>query len=103
MLGNSVKELNETHFIPVLIGILASMVVGTLPIALPELPQRVRLGLPGRALPVVLVLGRIGRLVSHMPMNAKLTFREFGIALFFAAVGRGTSWASVTTRRRPEP
>jgi putative transport protein len=90
LLGNSVKELNETHFIPLFIGILLGIVVGTMPIAVPGLPQPVRLGLAGGPLIVALVIGRfgrIGRLVSHMPVNANLAFREFGIALFFAAVG----------------
>ncbi|MFN0066059.1 MAG: putative transporter [Limisphaerales bacterium] len=90
LLGNSVKELNETHFIPLFIGILAGIIVGTLPIAFPGLPQPVRLGLAGGPLIVALVLGRIGRIgriVCHMPVNSNLAFREFGIALFFAAVG----------------
>jgi putative transport protein len=90
LLGNAVKELDETHFIAFFIGILAGLVVGTAPIALPGLAQPVRLGLAGGPLLVALVLGRfgrIGRLVCHMPVNANLAFREFGIALFFAAVG----------------
>ncbi|MCI0744827.1 MAG: putative transporter, partial [Verrucomicrobia subdivision 3 bacterium] len=90
LLGNSVKELNETHFIPLFIGILLGIVLGTMPIVFPGLPQPVRLGLAGGPLIVALVLGRfgrIGRLVCHMPVNANLAFREFGIALFFAAVG----------------
>lgn len=90
LLGNSVQELNETHFIPLFIGIFLGIVVGTAPIAFPGLPQPVRLGLAGGPLIVALVLGRvgrIGRLVCHMPVNANLAFREFGIALFFAAVG----------------
>jgi putative transport protein len=101
LLGNSVKELNETHFIPLFLGVLAGIVVGTLPIAVPGLPQPVRLGLAGGPLLVALVLGRIGRigrLAAHMPLNANLAFREFGIALFFAAVGLGagpTFFASV--------
>ena len=32
-------------------------------------------------------VGRIGRHVWHMPANTNLAFREFGIVLFFAAVG----------------
>src|SRR6185436_9263362 len=90
LLGNSVKELNETHFIPLFIGIVLGIVLGTMPIAFPGLPQPVRLGLAGGPLLVALVLGRFGRigpLVCHMPVNANLAFREFGIALFFAAVG----------------
>jgi putative transport protein len=89
-LGNSVKELNETHFIPLFIGIFLGIVAGTMPIAFPGLPQPVRLGLAGGPLIVALVLGRfgyIGKFVCHMPVNANLAFREFGIALFFAAVG----------------
>ena len=89
-LGNSLKSLNETHFIPLFIGLALSIVVGTLPVAVPGLPQPLRLGLAGGALIVALVLGRlgrVGRLVWHMPANVNLAFREFGIALFFAAVG----------------
>lgn len=89
-LGNSVKNLNETHFIPLFIGIFLGVVVGTLPIALPGLPQPVRLGLAGGPLIVALLLGRfgrIGRLVCHMPLNANHAFRDLGIAFFFAGVG----------------
>ena len=90
--GNSLKELNATHFIPFFIGIVLGIAVGTVPIAFPGLPQPVRLGLAGGPLIVALVLGRIGRIgrqVWHMPANTNLAFREFGIALFFAAVGLG--------------
>lgn len=89
-LGNSLKQLNETHFVPLFIGIAASIALGTMPIPVPGLPQPLRLGLAGGALLVALTLGRIGRigpLVWHMPTNVNLAFREFGIALFFAAVG----------------
>jgi putative transport protein len=100
-LGNSVKELNETHFIPLFIGIVLGIALGTMPIAFPGLPQPVRLGLAGGPLIVAIVLGRvghIGRLAVHMPANANLAFREFGISLFFAAVGLeagGTFFATV--------
>ena len=89
-LGNSLKHLNETHFIPLFIGIAVSIGLGTMPIPVPGLPQPLRLGLAGGALLVALALGRlgrIGRLVLNMPANVNLAFREFGIALFFAAVG----------------
>jgi putative transport protein len=46
--------------------------------------------LAGGPLIVALILGRIGRIrrqVWHMPTNTNLAFREFGISLFFAAVG----------------
>ena len=90
LLGDSVKALNETHFVPLFAGILAGIALGTLPLAIPGLPQPLRLGLAGGPLIVAILLSRIGRigpLVWHMPASANLAFREFGIALFFAAVG----------------
>ena len=62
------------------------------PSPFPGLPQPIRLGLAGGPLIVALILGRVGRIgrqVWHMPVNTNLAFREFGIALFFAAVGLG--------------
>jgi putative transport protein len=44
VVGNSLKELNETHFIPFFIGIALGVALGTLPIAFPGLPQPVKLG-----------------------------------------------------------
>jgi len=91
-LGNSLKELNETHFIPFFIGIVLGIAIGTMPIMFPGLPHPIRLGLAGGPLIVALILGRVGRIrrqVWHMPVNTNLAFREFGIALFFAAVGLG--------------
>ncbi|MGZ5021233.1 MAG: putative transporter [Chthoniobacterales bacterium] len=88
--GDSLKELNETHFIPLFVGIVLGIALGTMPIAFPGLPQPIRLGLAGGPLIVALILGRIGRIgrqVWRMPTNTSLAFREFGIALFFAAVG----------------
>jgi putative transport protein len=88
--GNSVKALNETHFIPLFLGIALGVVVGLIPVSFPGLPVPVRLGLAGGPLIVGIVvsrLGHIGSLVWHVPHNANLAFRELGITLFLAAVG----------------
>ena len=90
LLGNSVKALGDTRFVPLFLGIALGIIVGTMPIVVPGLPQPVKLGLAGGPLIVALVLGRIGRvgrLVFYMPVTTNLAFRQFGIALFFAAVG----------------
>jgi len=90
LLGNSVKALGETRFVPMFLGIVLGIIVGTMPIVIPGLPRPLQLGLAGGPLVVALLLGRIGRigrLVFYMPVTTNLAFRQFGIALFFAAVG----------------
>lgn len=88
--GNRPQELSHTHFAPIFLGIALGVIVGMLPIAVPGLPEPVRLGLAGGPLLVAIVLGRmgsLGRLVWHMPEIANRSFRELGIALFLACVG----------------
>jgi putative transport protein len=90
LLGNSLKRLNETQFISLFAGIFLGVIVGFIPLAIPGLANPLRLGLAGGPLIVALVLsrlGHIGGLVWHMPIVANHAFREFGIALFFAALG----------------
>jgi putative transport protein len=90
MLGDSLKKLNETQFIPLFIGIALGVTIGLIPIPLPGMSAPVRLGLAGGPLIVGIVLSRLGHirgLVWHMPLPANLAFRELGITLFLAAVG----------------
>ncbi len=90
VLGNRMGALNETQFIPIFIGIALGVLAGTLPIAIPNMPVPVRLGIAGGPLVLAILLSRIGRigpLVWYMPANANLAFRELGIVLFLACVG----------------
>jgi putative transport protein len=90
LVGNRADALNDPHVLPVFIGIMLGVVLGSLPIALPGMPAPVRLGLAGGPLLVALgasQLGRIGPLVSYMSPGANLALREIGIVLFLACVG----------------
>jgi putative transport protein len=90
VLGNRLKALNETNFIPIFIGIALGVLVGSLPLAVPNMPVPVRLGIAGGPLLLAIILSRIGRigpLVWYMPANANVAFRELGIVLFLACVG----------------
>jgi Predicted permease len=90
LVGDSRKELNQTHFLPVFAGIALGVVAGLVPIAMPGLPVPVRLGLAGGPLVAAIGLswlGRIGRVVWYMPFAANLALRELGIVLFLACVG----------------
>jgi putative transport protein len=90
VLGNSVKALNQTHFIPMFLGIALGVILGTRPVEIPGLPVPLKLGLAGGPLVVSILLGRLGhfgRMIWHMPGSANVAFRELGISLFLACVG----------------
>jgi putative transport protein len=89
-LGNSLKEVNHTNLIPIFVGIVLGIVVGTYPMTVGTMPAPVRLGLAGGPLLVAIILSRIGKigpLVWYMPVNANVVLRELGIVLFLACVG----------------
>lgn len=89
-LGNSVRALNETNFIPIFVGIALGVLLGAMPIYFSGMPVPVRLGIAGGPLLLAIILSRIGRigpLVWYMPANANTAFRELGIVLFLACVG----------------
>jgi len=90
VLGNSLKDLNHTNFMPMFIGIGLGILLGLYPMSFASMPTPVRLGLAGGPLIVAILLGRIGRIGSllwYMPPNANLTLRELGITLFLASAG----------------
>ncbi|MEQ1851283.1 MAG: putative transporter [Chthoniobacteraceae bacterium] len=90
VLGNSVKDLNRTNFIPMFLGIGLGILVGIHPMAFAGMPMPVRLGLAGGPLLVAIILSRIGRIGSllwYMPLNANLALRELGITLFLVCAG----------------
>lgn len=92
MFGNSVRELNETSFASIFLGIALGVLFGLYPWHLPGMPVPLRLGLAGGPLLVAIIMGRLGRigpLVIHMPINANTAFRELGIIFFLACVGLG--------------
>jgi putative transport protein len=90
VLGNSVKDLNRTNFIPMFLGIGLGILLGIYPMAFANMPMPVRLGLAGGPLLAAIILSRIGRIGSllwYMPLNANLALRELGITLFLACAG----------------
>jgi putative transport protein len=89
-LGDSPKQLNHPQMIPILVGIVLGVIVGSCPIFFPGLPAPVRFGLAGGPLIVAIILSRLGRvgpLVWYMPISANFMMREIGIVLFLACVG----------------
>jgi putative transport protein len=89
-LGNSLKAINETNYIPIFVGIGLGVILGMIPVHFPNMPAPLHLGLAGGPLVVAIVLSRIGRIgpiIWYMPLNANIAFRELGILLFLSCVG----------------
>lgn len=105
LLGNSVRQLNETSFASIFLGITLGVLLGLYPWSLPGVPSPLRLGLAGGPLIVAILMGRMGRLgplVIHMPINANTAFRELGIIFFLACVGLGAGGKFAETAFSPQ-
>ena len=90
LLGDSPRELNLPRLLPIFIGILFGVFIGSLPVFVPGLPAPVKLGLASGPMIVAIILARVGRIgpvIWYMPHNASALLREFGIVLFLIAVG----------------
>ena len=90
ILGNSMKRLNEPNLIPIFLGIALGILLGSIPITFPGIPQPVKLGLAGGPLVVAILVSRFGykyKLVTYTTMSANLMLREIGITIFLACVG----------------
>jgi putative transport protein len=89
-LGDSIKRLNEPNIIPIFIGILFGVILGSIPILIPGIPNPIKLGLAGGPLIVAILLSRYGyrfSLTAYTTPSANLMLREVGIVLFLASVG----------------
>ena len=90
VLGNSMKRLNEPNLITIFVGIALGIVLGSIPISFPGIPQPVKLGLAGGPLVVAILISRFGyhyKLITYTTQCANLMLREIGITLFLACVG----------------
>ena len=90
VLGNSMKRLNEPNLITIFVGIALGIVLGSIPITFPGIPQPVKLGLAGGPLIVAILISRFGyhyKLITYTTQSANLMLREIGITLFLACVG----------------
>lgn len=89
-LGNSPRQLDIPEILPIFLGMLAGVMLGSLPLPIPGLPMPLKLGLAGGPLLAAILIGRfgnIGRFSSYVPRGASLMLREVGIVLFLACVG----------------
>ena len=90
ILGNSVKRLDHPNLLPIFVGIFLGVLLGSIPIFIPGVPQAVKLGLAGGPLIVAILLAKYGpryKIITFTTNSANMMIREIGISLFLAAVG----------------
>lgn len=90
--GNSRAGLNHPNLIPIFFGIALGVLFGSIPIAIPGIPQAIKFGLAGGPLIIAILLGYFGpklKITTYTTMSANLMLREIGISIFLAAVGLG--------------
>ncbi len=90
--GNTTNALNKPNLVPIFLGIVLGVILGSVPIRFPGIPQPIKLGLAGGPLIVAILLGHFGpkyKITTYTTVSANLMIREIGISLFLAAVGLG--------------
>jgi putative transport protein len=84
-----VKAAAEFSYISLGIGMVLGVLLGLIPIPIPGVGT-VTLGIGGGPLIVALILGKLrqtGPMIWVMPLPANIVLRNFGLAMFLAAVG----------------
>lgn len=90
IIGNQEKKLIEPDFLSLFGGLLIGVIVGSIPLMIPGLPIPLKLGFAAGPLVVALLISRYGGISfihSYINNGAIHFMKDFGICLFFAAVG----------------
>jgi putative transport protein len=87
--GDSIRALSETDFLSLSLGIVLGVLLGMIPLPLPN-GMTFRLGFAGGPLIMSLFLGRLertGPVTWGLPFEANLVLRQLGLVFFLAGVG----------------
>ncbi len=87
--GDTVKATSEFSYVALGLGMVMGVLLGLIPIPIPGVGT-VTLGIGGGPLIVALILGKLrrtGPLLWTLPLPANIVLRNFGLAIFLAAVG----------------
>lgn len=90
LVGNSEGDLKDPNLAAIFIGLVLSLVVGSIPIAVPGISVPIKLGLAGGPIVVGILIGRFGprfHLVTYTTRSANLMLRGIGLSLFLACLG----------------
>jgi len=103
--GDTVKAAAEFSYVSLGIGMVLGILLGLIPIPIPGVGT-VTLGIAGGPLIVALIFGKLrrtGPLLWTMPLPANIVLRNFGLAMFLAAVGINAGQPFVRTVAQTGP
>jgi putative transport protein len=87
--GDTVKSAADFSYVSLGLGMVMGVLLGLIPIPIPGVGV-VTLGIGGGPLIVALILGKLrrtGPMLWTLPLPANIVLRNFGLAIFLAAVG----------------
>lgn len=90
MMGNSDTDLKDPNLAAIFIGLVLSLIVGSIPISIPGISVPIKLGLAGGPIVVGILIGRFGphfHMVTYTTRSANLMLRGIGLSLFLACLG----------------
>lgn len=90
LVGNSVTDLKDPNLAAIFIGMVLSLIVGSIPISIPGISVPIKLGLAGGPIVVGILVGRFGpqfHMVTYTTRSANLMLRGIGLSLFLACLG----------------
>ena len=90
MMGNSDTDLKDPNLAAIFIGMVLSLIVGSIPISIPGISVPIKLGLAGGPIVVGILIGRFGphfHMVTYTTRSANLMLRGIGLSLFLACLG----------------
>lgn len=91
--GNSNAELHKVAMMPIFVGLILGILLGSIPIPVAGVPAPMSLGIAGGPLVMAILLSRFGefwtggRMHWYMPAAGLSALREIGITLFLSIVG----------------
>lgn len=90
ILGDEVKRLKEPNLIAIFLGVVLGLLVGVVPISIPNLSVPIKLGIAGGPIIVGILMGAFGprfHITTYTTQSANLMLRQFGITVYLACLG----------------
>lgn len=90
ILGDEIKRLKEPNLIAIFLGVTLGLLLGIIPISIPNLSVPIKLGIAGGPIIVGILMGAFGprfHITTYTTQSANLMLRQFGITVYLACLG----------------